>query len=298
MAQGTHDRHHEHVDAVSGVTTTGHSWDDIQELNNPLPRWWLWTFYASIAWAIAYCIAYPAWPLVSSYTKGALGWQSRDAIVADLDALKQQRAGMTEKLAGSSLEEIKQNPEMFAFARAQGKAAFGDNCAPCHGAGGAGAKGYPNLNDDDWLWGGSLAQIDHTIRYGARSTSDEGHSGSMPAFGRDGMLMREEISQVADYVRSLSGLPTVKGADLAAGAKVYADNCAACHGDKGQGSQEFGAPNLSDKIWLFGSDKATIVESLMNGRGGVMPTWHGRLDDTTIKSLTLYVHSLGGDQRP
>jgi cytochrome c oxidase cbb3-type subunit 3 len=298
MAQGTHDGHHERVDAVSGVTTTGHSWDDIQELNNPLPRWWLWTFYASIAWAIAYCIAYPAWPLVSSYTKGALGWQSRDAIVTDLDALKQQRSGMTEKLAGSSSEKIKQNPEMFAFARAQGKAAFGDNCVPCHGAGGAGAKGYPNLNDDDWLWGGSLVQIEHTIRHGARSTSDEGHSGSMPAFGRDGMLKREEISQVADYVRSLSGLPTDKGADLAAGAKVYADNCAACHADKGQGSQELGAPNLSDRIWLFGSDKATIVEGLMNGRGGVMPTWHGRLDDTTIKSLTLYVHSLGGDQRP
>lgn len=298
MAQGIHEGHHEQVDAISGVATTGHSWDDIQELNNPLPRWWLWTFYACIAWAIAYCIAYPAWPLVSSYTKGALGWQSRDAVVADLDALKQQRSGMTAKLAGSSLEEIRQTPEMFAFARAQGKAAFGDNCAPCHGAGGAGAKGYPNLNDDDWLWGGSLAQIEHTIRYGARSTSDQGHAGSMPAFGRDGMLKREEISYAADYVRSLSGLSTDKEADLAAGAKVYADNCAACHGDKGQGSQELGAPNLSDKIWLFGSEKATIVEGLMNGRGGVMPTWHGRLDDTTIKALTLYVHTLGGDQRP
>jgi cytochrome c oxidase cbb3-type subunit 3 len=263
-----------------------------------LPRWWLWTFYACIAWAVAYCIAYPAWPLVSSYTKGALGWQSRDAVVADLDALKLQRSSMTAKLAGSSLEEIRQNPDMFAFARAQGKAAFGDNCAPCHGAGGAGAKGYPNLNDDDWLWGGSLAQIDHTIRHGARSTSDEGHSGSMPAFGRDGMLKREEITQAADYVRSLSGLPTDKGADLAAGAKIFADNCAACHGDTGHGSQELGAPNLADKIWLFGSDKATIVEGLMNGRGGVMPTWHGRLDDTTIKALTLYVHSLGGDRRP
>lgn len=298
MAQGIHEGHHEQVDAISGVATTGHSWDDIQELNNPLPRWWLWTFYACIAWAIAYCIAYPAWPLVSSYTKGALGWQSREAVVADLDALKQQRSGMTAKLAGSSLEEIRQTPEMFAFARAQGKAAFGDNCAPCHGAGGAGAKGYPNLNDDDWLWGGSLAQIEHTIRYGARSTSDQGHAGSMPAFGRDGMLKREEISYAADYVRSLSGLSTDKEADLAAGAKVYAGNCAACHGDKGQGSQELGAPNLSDKIWLFGSEKATIVEGLMNGRGGVMPTWHGRLDDTTIKALTLYVHSLGGDQRP
>lgn len=288
----------EHVDALSGVTTTGHSWDNIQELNNPLPRWWLWTFYATIVWAVAYCIAYPAWPLVSSYTKGALGWQSREAVVADLDALRQMRSGMTAKLAETSLEEIAQHPEMFAFARAQGKAAFGDNCAPCHGAGGAGFKGYPNLNDDDWLWGGSLAQIEQTIRYGVRSTNEQGHSGSMPAFGRDGMLKRDEISHVADFVRSLSGLPTDKAADLVAGAKIFADNCAACHGDKGQGSLDLGAPNLSDKIWLFGSDKATIVEGLMNGRGGVMPTWHGRLDDTTIKALTLYVHSLGGDQTP
>jgi cytochrome c oxidase cbb3-type subunit 3 len=203
---------------------------------------------------------------------------------------------MTAKLAQSSLEDIKQNPELFTFARAQGKAAFGDNCAPCHGAGGGGAKGYPNLNDDDWLWGGSLAQIEQTIRYGARS-SDKGHQGSMPAFGRDGMLKRSELSNVADYVRSLSGLSTEKGADLAAGAKTFADNCAACHGDKGQGNQDLGAPNLSDKIWLFGSDKATIMEGLWNGRGGVMPAWEERLDDTTIKALTLYVHSLGGDQR-
>jgi len=287
---------HEQVDAVTGVTTTGHSWDEIQELNNPLPRWWLWTFYVTIVWAIAYCIAYPAWPLVSSYTRGVLGWQSREAVVQDLEALKAQRSGMNEKLAASSLDEIQQNPELFAFARAQGKASFGDNCAPCHGAGGGGAKGYPNLNDDDWLWGGSLAQIEQTIRYGARSISDQGHQGSMPAFGRDGILKREEISQVADYVRSLSGLPTEKGVDLAAGAKVFADNCAACHGDKGQGNIEAGAPNLSDKIWLFGSDKAVIAEGLMNGRGGVMPTWHGRLDDTTIKALTLYVHSLGGSR--
>lgn len=289
---------HEQIDAVTGVSTTGHTWDGIQELNNPLPRWWLWTFYLTIIWSVLYAIAYPAIPLVSSYTKGLLGWQSREAVEFDLTALKEQRSGMTAKLASSSLEEIKLSPELFSFARAQGKAAFGDNCAPCHGAGGAGAKGYPNLNDDDWLWGGSLSQIEQTIRFGARSTSDQGHSGSMPAFGRDGMLKREEISHAADYVRSLSGLPTDKGADLAAGAKVYTDNCAACHGDKGQGSQDLGAPNLSDKIWLFGSDKAAIVEGLMNGRGGVMPTWHGRLDDTTIKALTLYVHSLGGDQRP
>lgn len=288
---------HEQVDPITGVTTTGHSWDNIQELNNPLPRWWLWSFYLTIIWAVLYAIAYPSIPLVSSYTKGVLGWQSRDAIEVELATLKDQRSGMTAKLASSSLEDIKKNPELFAFARAQGKASFGDNCAPCHGAGGGGAKGYPNLNDDDWLWGGSLEQIQQTIRYGARSTSDQGHTGNMPAFGRDGMLKREEISQVADYVRSLSGLPAEKGIDLAAGGKIFADNCAACHGDKGQGMQEMGAPNLTDKIWLFGSDKSTIVEGLNNGRGGVMPTWHGRLDDTTIKALTLYVHSLGGDQK-
>jgi cytochrome c oxidase, cbb3-type, subunit III len=290
MAQETHGP----VDSVTGVTTTGHSWDEIQELNNPLPRWWLWTFYASIIWAVAYCVAYPAWPLVSSYTRGVLGWHSREAIETDLADLKNLRAGMTAKLAETPLEQVGQDPELFTFARAQGKAAFGDNCAPCHGAGGAGAKGYPNLNDDDWLWGGNLAQIEQTIRYGARSTSDQGHQGSMPAFGRDGMLKRQEISQVADFVRSLSGLPVDQGADLTAGAKIFADNCAACHGDKGQGNQDLGAPNLSDQIWLFGSSKAAIMEGLTNGRGGVMPAWHGRLDDTTIKALTLYVHSLGG----
>ncbi|MFC4175010.1 cytochrome-c oxidase, cbb3-type subunit III [Microvirga sp. GCM10011540] len=287
---------HEQIDAVTGVSTTGHSWDEIQELNNPLPRWWLWSFYATIVWAIAYCIAYPAWPLVSSYTTGVFGWHSREAIVQDLDALKAQRSGMTTKLAQASLDEIRQDPELFAFARAQGKAAFGDNCAGCHGAGGAGAKGYPNLNDDDWLWGGSLQEIEQTIRFGARASLDKGHQGTMPAFGRDGMLKRQELSQVSDFVRSLSGLPVDKGANIAGGAKIFADNCAACHGDKGQGNRELGAPNLSDQIWLYGSDKAVIMDGLWNGRGSVMPAWNDRLDDTTIKALTLYVNSLGGAQ--
>lgn len=287
---------HEQVDSVTGMTTTGHSWDGIAELNTPLPRWWLWTFYLTIVWAIAYAIVYPSVPLISSYTKGIFGWHSREAVEADLAALKAQRAGMTAQLAATPLDAVKANPELFAFARAQGKAAFGDNCAPCHGAGGGGAKGYPNLNDDEWLWGGSLEAIRQTLNYGIRSGHEQARVGNMPAFGRDGLLKREEISQVAEYVRSLSGLPTDKNANLAAGAKIFADNCASCHGEKGAGMQELGAPNLTDKIWLYGSDKAVIVEGLANGRGAVMPGWEGRLDETTIKAVTLYVHSLGGGQ--
>jgi cytochrome c oxidase cbb3-type subunit 3 len=174
---------------------------------------------------------------------------------------------------------------------------FGENCGPCHGAGAAGAKGYPNLNDDDWLWGGKLDQIVQTIRHGARSTDDAGRQGSMPAFGRDNLIERADISAVADYVRSLSGLPTPANADLARGNKVFADNCAACHGPDGKGNRDLGAPNLTDAIWLHGPDRAVIIEGLINGRGGVMPPWAARLDDTTIKALAVFVHQLGGGEK-
>ena len=288
--------HKNDVDAISGVSTTGHEWDGIKELNNPLPRWWLWTFYVCILWSFLYWIAYPAWPLVTSYTYGVLGWKSREAIQTDLADLRAQRAAFGDKLSTASLKEIEQTPELLAFARAQGRAAFGDNCAPCHGAGGAGSKGYPNLNDDDWLWGGSLEQIQTTILHGARSTDANAHVGDMLAFGRDGVLQRPEIVAVADYVRSLSNLPVPAGVtpDLAKGKEVFAANCAACHGDEGKGNLELGAPNLTDGIWLYGSDRDSVIATITNGRGGIMPAWAGRLDPTTIKALTVYVHSLGG----
>ncbi len=279
------------------AATTGHEWDGIHELNTPLPRWWLWLFYATIIWSIGYWIVYPSWPLVTSYTKGIFGWQSREAVVRDLDALKAQRAPMVARLAATPLADIESTPELLDFARALGRASFADNCAPCHGAGGGGAKGYPNLTDDDWLWGGKLADIEQTIRHGARSGDDQGHQGSMPAFGRDGMLKMDDISAVADYVRSLSGLPTERDADLARGGKVFAANCAVCHGPQGKGNREVGAPNLSDKIWLYGSDKKTIVDGVWNGHGGVMPAWGGRLDDVTIKALAVYVHTFGGGEK-
>lgn len=290
-------QHTREIDAVTGTETTGHEWDGIRELNTPLPRWWLWLFYATIIWSVGYWVVYPSWPLVTTYTQGVFGWHSRAAIEEDLSALRARRSVMVDRIAAASLDEILADQQMLDFARAQGRAAFADNCAPCHGAGGGGAKGYPNLNDDDWLWGGKLDDIAQTVRHGVRSADDKSRQGAMPAFGRDKMLERPDIEAVADFSRTLSGLPAAAGADLARGKKVFADNCAACHGDAGKGNREIGAPDLTDQIWLYGSGRDTIIEGLMNGRGAVMPAWAPRLDDTTIKSLSVYVHTLGGGQK-
>jgi cytochrome c oxidase cbb3-type subunit 3 len=285
------------IDPVTGTATTGHEWDGLRELNTPLPRWWLWLFYATIVWSVGYWIVYPAWPLVSGATEGILGWNTRSAVVADLERLQQQRGPMVASLASASLAEIVNDPKLLDFARAQGRVAFADNCAPCHGAGGGGAKGYPNLNDDDWLWGGTLQQIEQTIVHGVRSGDEKARIGDMPAFGRDGILKADQISAVVSYVRSLSGLANEPGADLALGKKVFAENCVACHGEEGKGNKEVGSANLTDGIWLYGSDRQTITQTVFNGRGSVMPAWGGRLDEPTIKALTVYVHTFGGGEK-
>ena len=285
---------HNDIDHVSGRSTTGHEWDGIKELNTPLPRWWVLTFYATIIWAIGYWVFYPAWPLVSGYTRGVLNHSNRAAVAEDLARLEALRGEKMKVLGTASLADIERDPALLALARARGRTVFGDNCAPCHGSGAAGAKGYPNLNDDDWLWGGTLDQITQTIQFGARSGNAKAHEGQMLAFGRDGTLKGEEIVTVANYVRSLSGLSTAPGYDVAAGKKIFAENCVSCHGEEGKGNQELGAPNLTDQIWLYGSDEATIIDTITNGRAGVMPAWIGRLDPVTIKALTVYVHSLGG----
>lgn len=288
---------HKEIDALTCTATTGHEWDGLRELNTPLPRWWLWLFYITIVWAIGYWIVYPAWPLLNNSTQGVFGWHTRSAIVADLDELKRLRGSMMDKLAGATLADIVADPQLLDFARAQGRVSFADNCAPCHGAGVGGGKGYPNLNDDDWLWGGKLADVEQTIRHGARAGDDKGRQGNMPAFGRDGILKANEISASADFVRSLAGLSVEKDADLTLGKKVFADNCAVCHGESGKGNRELGAPNLTDKIWLYGSDKVTIVQGIQNGRGGLMPAWNGRLSESVIKALTVYVYSFGGGEK-
>lgn len=287
---------HTDIDKISGRSTTGHEWDGIKELNTPLPRWWVWTFYVTIIWSIGYWIVYPAWPLVSSFTTGMFNYSSRADVAVELANLEKIRGEKMVKLVSTPLAEVEKDPALLALARARGKAAFGDNCAPCHGTGGAGAKGYPNLNDDEWIWGGKLDQIEQTIQFGIRSGNSKAHEGAMLAFGKEGVLKPAEIATVANYVRSLSGLSTAAGYDAAAGKKIFADNCAACHGDNGKGNPELGAPNLTDKISLYGSDEATLVDTITNGRAGVMPAWVGRLDPATIKALAVYVHSLGGGQ--
>jgi cytochrome c oxidase cbb3-type subunit III len=288
-------KHHDtRSTAGTPVKTTGHAFDDIEEFNNPLPRWWLLLFYATIVWSIGYWVVYPAWPTISGYTKGVLGYSTRAQVGADLADLRRFRGAKAAALADTPLADIENAPALLTFAQAQGKAAFANNCAPCHGAGAAGSKGYPNLNDDDWLWGGTLTEIRNTIAHGVRSGDPEGHESAMPAFGKAGMLSAGDIVTVANYVRSLSGLPVRSGVDLARGAKIFADNCAVCHGDAGNGNHDLGAPDLTDRIWLYGSDEATIIETIVTGRGGVMPAWSGRLDPATINALAVFVHTLGG----
>ena len=285
-----------HVDPVTGIATTGHEWDGLTELNQPLPRWWLWIFYATILFAVGYWIAYPSWPLITSFTGGISGWHSRSAVAADLDALKALRGPNVAKLASASLADIEKDPGLLDFALVYGRSVFRETCAPCHGPGGGGNVGYPNFLADRWLWGGTLDAIQQTITYGVRNTNPNSRQSQMPAFGRDGILKPDEIATVANYVRSLSGLDVAQGIDIAAGAKIFADNCASCHGDKAQGNHEVGAPNLAGAVWLYGSSLPTIVRQITNPRSGSMPAWGERFDPTTIKALTVYVHSLGGGE--
>ncbi len=284
------------IDPASGVPTTGHEWDGIEELNTPLPRWWVWTFWITIIWGVGYTIVYPAWPTLSGGTQGLFAWSSRTQVASDVADLQTTRGPVLEKIAAAPLDKIESDPELLAAARMVGKVAFATNCASCHGAGGQGAKGYANLNDDDWLWGGKLADIKQTIEHGVRWDADKAtRSSSMPAFGRDGILTPEQIAIVADHVRTYAETPD-SDAPTPQGEKLYAENCASCHGVEGKGNPEMGAPALYDQVWLYGADKPTIVARIANGGGAVMPAWKGRLDDTTIKALAVYVHSLGGGQ--
>ncbi len=278
--------------------TTGHSWDGIQEYNKPLPKWWLYTFYLCIIWGIGYSIAYPAWPGIKSSSAGLIGFSTRGDVADDIAAQEAKLGPINEKLAAAELTEISADPELQNFALNAGAAVFRTWCAQCHGSGAAGAVGYPNLLDDDWLWGGSIEDIHTTITVGIRNPEvDEDYvrQSEMPAFGRDELLEDEQIDQVVNYVMSLSGDP-MDASKVAEGAVVFEDNCSSCHAEDGTGDRMQGAPNLTDAIWLYGGDYTSVHETVANARYGVMPNWNERLSEAEIRAVASYVHSLGGGE--
>lgn len=281
------------VDQPTGTEFVGHEWDGIEELNTPLPRWWLWTFYLTIVWALGYVIAYPAWPLVEKGTEGVLGWTSRGQLAEELATAEASKADIFARIAATPVENLGDDPALLAQAVAGGSAAFKVNCVQCHGAGAAGYQdlGYPNLNDDDWLWGGDLKAIEYTLIHGIRDESDpQTRFSLMPGF--EGIFTPQQTSAVVDHVLSFTG----QAQSSAMGAELYANNCLACHGPAGQGDRLQGAPNLADAIWLYGDSRAQITQQILNPRMGMMPRWSDKLDPVTIKMLTAYVHSRGGGE--
>jgi cytochrome c oxidase cbb3-type subunit 3 len=283
------------IDKLSGIETTGHEWDGIKELNNPLPRWWLWTFYGCIVFALGYTVVFPAWPMLTSATTGLLGYSSRADLDADLAAAKLAQGDRLEAVASTPVADILKDDGLARFARAGGQSLYKVYCSQCHGTGATGSAGYPNLNDDEWVWGGSIEQIYQTISHGARSPTDaETHYNVMPNFGADGILGSDDIDRVAREVASLSG---IEGGEASPeGQQLFADNCASCHGDNGAGLVDAGGPSLNDQIWLYGGTLEAIRAQINQPRHGVMPAWGARLGDTAVKQLAVYVHGLGGGQ--
>jgi cytochrome c oxidase cbb3-type subunit III len=282
--------------------TTGHTWDGIEEYNNPLPRWWLWTFYATIIWGVLYTIAYPAWPLINGATKGILGFSTRADVAEDIALVVERNLGLNNKLEAIELAALPEDTALHDYAVKWGTSIFANNCSQCHGAGAAGvqASGYPNLLDDAWLWGGTIDEIAYTVTHGIRNEqSPDTRWSEMPAFGE--LLEAEEISQVVNYVRAISNQEH-DAALAAAGEALFIDNCASCHGDDGAGMRDQGAPNLTDAIWLYGGDEETLTETVVRARFGVMPAWSEEfrvgsgLDAAEIKAVAAYVHQLGGGE--
>ena len=284
------------IDEHSGIETTGHEWDGIKELNNPAPRWWLWVFYITCIWSVGYWVVYPAWPTFSGEgerggTVGSFEWTQYTQLEQQQQEIRERKAQYMERFKGASFDEVTNDTELYAFATAGGKAAFKDNCATCHGTGGAGAPGYPNLNDDGWLWGGTHEDIYKTLKFGIRSTPDDTRYSQMPAFA--GVLSDEEVDEVAAYVLSLSK----GGGYTERAATIYKEQCTSCHGADGRGVREFGGPNLADAIWFYSDgNQASIAGQIKAPKHGMMPHWGERLDEDTLKQLTIYVHSLGGGE--
>ena len=291
------------IDHHSGVETTGHEWDGLKELNNPLPRWWVLVFWATIVWAIAYWVVFPSWPMLpgadrnADYTKGIWGISERAQATAAVAADKAAQSKYVDKIGQLSVAQVNSDPELLKFSMMAGKAAFLNNCAGCHGSGAAGGPGFANLNDDNWLWGGTLDEINKTIMYGVRNGADQARGGGSTAGmpERASVLKPDQINDVAEYVLSISKKPS-DAAAAARGKAIFVGDggCTACHGDDAKGNKDLGSANLTAGIFQWGGTKADIVKTISEGRAGVMPAWAGKLDPATVKELAVFVHSLGG----
>jgi cytochrome c oxidase cbb3-type subunit 3 len=286
-------------DPVSGRETTGHEWNGIKELDTPVPRGVLMFLIVTHIWAIVLWFLVPAWPLGTTYTKGLLGVDQRTTAEARVIEGQRQRSSWINRVETESYDKLLADEGLMQIVRNTGRQLFGDNCAACHGRDGKGRTNYPDLTDDDWLWGGGPARVEQTLRVGINTRHQESRVGEMPAFGRDKMLDQEQVTNVAAYVYSLthpaySTPENVKR--IEAGREVFLTTCAACHGENAQGNPDVGAPNLTDAHWLYGGDLDTIIASVHGGRQGHMPTWDERLTPAEIRILALYVHDLGTEQ--
>lgn len=280
----------EERDPVSGYLTTGHEWNGIKELNSPVPRI-VFAFiavthlYALVAWFLL-----PTWPLGQTYTKGLLGIDQKTAVAADLAAANAVRASWTDALATADFDIIRADPILMERALSTAETLYGQNCQACHGAGGIGGPGFPRLNDTIWLWGGAAEDISTTLRVGINSDHPDTHFAQMPAFGRDALLTRAEITVLTGYLQTLSN--GVVPDDPSEGAVLFQGNCAACHGEDGRGIEGIGAPNLTDSDWIYGGDATSLRQSLIAGRQGQMPSWQSRLTEAEIRALALYIAGL------
>ena len=282
-------------DPVTGQLTTGHEWNGIKELDNRVPRAVFLFLAATVVFCLIYWVLMPAWPLGSSFTRGLLGIDQRDTGTRAVGEAVAERSEWTDRIAALDYADVGQNTELMGIVRETGSTLFGDNCAVCHGTGGRGGPGFPDLTDNAWLWGGSPEEIAETLRVGINATHPETRFAQMPAFG--GMLASDEISAIVSYIRSnAEGIETFSERDsrnVELGADLFAANCAACHGEDGRGAEEMGAPDLMDDAWLEGSDRATLISTISDGRQGHMPDWENRLTESERRILTLYVMGLG-----
>ncbi|MGI6854566.1 cytochrome-c oxidase, cbb3-type subunit III [Mesorhizobium sp. 1B3] len=286
-------------DPFTGRETTGHEWNGIKELDTPIPRGVLMFLIVTHVWAILWWFLVPSWPLGSTYTRGILGVDQRTTVEARVVEGQQQRSAWTSRIETEPYDVILADEALMETVRATGRQLFGDNCAACHGRDGKGGANYPDLTDDDWLWGGGPELIEQTMRVGINTRHPETRIAQMPAFGRDEMLDASQVRNVAAYVYSLSHPDYSTSANLdriSAGREVFVTTCAACHGENAEGNRDVGAPNLTDAYWIYGADLDTIIASVHGGRQGHMPTWDERLTPAEIRTLALYVHDLGTQQ--